>query len=46
MLKILILGGGEEDEEVLQNTHDTGIISRNLRYSKVVGNITIYAFLV
>ena len=42
----MILGGGEESEEVLQNTYDTGITDRNLRYSKVVENITIYTFLV
>ena len=46
MSNAMFLGGGEEDEEVLQNTYDTGITDRNLRYSKVVANITIYTFLV
>ncbi len=30
------MGGGVEDEEALQDTYDTGITNRNLRYSKVV----------
>ena len=46
MPNTLILRGGEEDEEDLQNTYDTGITDRNLRHSKVVENITIHAFLV
>jgi hypothetical protein len=29
-------GGGEKDEEVLQDTYDTGFAYRYLRYSQVV----------
>jgi len=36
---------GEKDEEIIQGTDDTGIISRNMRYSQMVENITNYTFL-
>ncbi len=28
-----VVKGGEKDEEIIQGTDDTGIISRNMRYS-------------
>jgi len=42
----VIFKGGGKDEEILQDTSDTGITDRYSCHSEMVENITNYTFLV